>query len=335
MKTSGLPAPLRGVIPPLITPLLDSDTLDVDGLERLLEHVVAGGVHGLFVLGTTGEGPSLSHRLQREMVELTCRLAAGRLPVLVGITDASPRESNRLARFAADAGAAAVVIAPPFYFPIEEGDLVEYYLGLVPQLPLPAFLYNMPTHTKVDIAPPTVYRLLEVRNLCGLKDSSGGARCFASVRDLVARERPDFSLLIGPEELMVRGLRAGAHGGVCGGANAFPRLFVEAYAATVNAQPARADALQELIELVARTVYSAAAGSGGSSYAGIRAIKRALAHLGVCSEWPSSPMQPLTDAQRHLIDEAVDSLLSQSTFPASDWPGRRPLTPRISRSSFA
>ena len=111
MKQPTVESPLRGVIPPLITPLLDTDRLDVPGLHRLLEHVIAGGVHGVFILGTTGEGPSLSHRLQREMVELACRQAAGRLPVLVGITDASPHESYRLAEFAANAGAEAEV--PP------------------------------------------------------------------------------------------------------------------------------------------------------------------------------------------------------------------------------
>ena len=63
----------RGIIPPLITPLLGDDQLDPAGLERLVEHVLAGGVHGLFLLGTTGEGPSLSYRLRQEMIERTCR----------------------------------------------------------------------------------------------------------------------------------------------------------------------------------------------------------------------------------------------------------------------
>ncbi|MDR3329087.1 MAG: dihydrodipicolinate synthase family protein, partial [Prevotellaceae bacterium] len=74
--------PLRGVIPPLVTPLADSDTLDVAGLERLVEHVVGGGVHGVFILGTTGEAQSLSYRLRGELVAHTCRLVRGRVPVL-------------------------------------------------------------------------------------------------------------------------------------------------------------------------------------------------------------------------------------------------------------
>ena len=108
-----LPSPLRGIIPPLVTPLLDRDTLDIAGLERLIEHILSGGVHGLFILGTTGEAPSLSYRLRYELIERTCSLVKGRVPVLVGITDTSFTESVNTAVKAKDAGAQAVVLAPP------------------------------------------------------------------------------------------------------------------------------------------------------------------------------------------------------------------------------
>src|SRR4051794_23431837 len=84
-----LPKPLRGIVPPMITPLLGPDTLDSAGLERLIEHILAGGVDGLFILGTTGEAPALSYRLRGELIAGACRLAGGRVPVLVGITDSS------------------------------------------------------------------------------------------------------------------------------------------------------------------------------------------------------------------------------------------------------
>src|SRR5580658_8084483 len=96
---------LRGIIPPIVTPLRSRDELDVAGLEGLIEHILAGGVHGLFVLGTTGEAPSLSYRLRRELIERACCQVAGRVPVLVGITDTAFVEAVHLARFAADAGA--------------------------------------------------------------------------------------------------------------------------------------------------------------------------------------------------------------------------------------
>src|SRR6187401_480832 len=112
------PTAYRGIIPPIITPLKDRDTLDVAGLENLVAHMLAGGVHGIFALGTTGEAPSLSYRLRREMVERTCQLVAGKVPVLVGITDTSFVESVELARHSAAQGAKAVVLSAPYYFPV-------------------------------------------------------------------------------------------------------------------------------------------------------------------------------------------------------------------------
>src|SRR5262245_8280733 len=123
---SQLPAPLRGIIPPMVTPLTDRDALDVPGLERMIRHLLDGGVHGLFLLGTTGEGPSLSHRLRRELIERASKIVNGRVPLLAGITDTSFVESVNLARAAGEAGADAVVLAPPYYMPEGQPELREH-----------------------------------------------------------------------------------------------------------------------------------------------------------------------------------------------------------------
>ena len=155
---SSSPGPLCGIIPPLVTPLLDRDRLDVDGLERLLEHVLGGGVHGLFLLGTTGEAPSLSHRLRCELVERACAQIAGRVPILVGITDTSFVESVEMAEYAANAGVLWGVLAPPYYFPAGQPELAEYIEHIAAALPLPLYLYNMPSHTKMSFEPETIAR---------------------------------------------------------------------------------------------------------------------------------------------------------------------------------
>ena len=115
-KPNVLPAPLRGIVVPMITPLSDQDTVDAKGLERLIEHILAGGVNALFILGTTGEGPSLSYRLRQEVIERTCEHVAGRVPVLVGITDTAFAGSVSVACKAKDASAQALVLAHPPYF---------------------------------------------------------------------------------------------------------------------------------------------------------------------------------------------------------------------------
>ena len=200
--------PLSGIIPPLVTPLLDDDVLDVEGLQRLIEHLIAGGVHALFVLGTTGESQSLSYKLRVEMIKNTCRIAKGRLPVLVCISDTSIVESVNLACLAADHGADAVVSAPPYYFATGQPELIEFYEHLLPQLPLPLFLYNMPTHTKVSFAPATIRRIAENPGVIGFKDSSANTVYFQSVM-YAMKDNPDFSMLVGPEEIMAESVLLG------------------------------------------------------------------------------------------------------------------------------
>ena len=203
---------LSGIIPPLITPLSDRDTLDAEGLERLIEHLISGGVSGLFILGTTGEGPSLSYRLRRELIETTCQLTNGRVPVLVGITDTSFTESVNLAKYSADAGATHVVTAPPYYFPAAPPELLEYVQDLVAEMPLPLFLYNMPGLTKVSFEIDLVRRALDMPGICGVKDSSCDMIYFHRLIE-VAKQRGDWSVLVGPEELTAEAVLLGGHGG--------------------------------------------------------------------------------------------------------------------------
>ncbi len=124
--------------------------------KRLIEHILAGGVRGLFILGTSGEAPGLSYRLRRELIERVCRQVNQRVPVLVGITDTSLVEAHQMAQHAADCGVSAVVSAPPYYFAASQEELVTFVEKLVAGLPLPLFLYNMPQMTKVQFTPETL-----------------------------------------------------------------------------------------------------------------------------------------------------------------------------------
>ena len=153
---------IKGIIPPMITPLKGDDQIDREGTVRLTEHILAGGVHALFLLGTTGEAQSLSYECRYDFVELVCRQVAGRVPVLVGVTDTSLDESVKLAAHAAKCGAVAVVAAAPYYFAPSQQELIEYYTALADALPLPLFLYNMPSHVKVFLEPATVKTLAEL-----------------------------------------------------------------------------------------------------------------------------------------------------------------------------
>ncbi len=292
-----------GIIPPIVTPLLDRDTLDLDGLERLVERVLSGGVSGLFLLGTTGEGASLSYRLRRELIEHSSRDVKGRVRILANITDTSFVESVNLARHAADCGADAVVVAPPYYLPPGQPELQEYLAHLILEVPLPVFLYNMPSLTKVPYEPETVRRLMDEPRIIGLKDSSGSIDYFRELAALL-KLRSDWSLLVGPEDLLLDAMAVGGHGGIHGRANLFPKLYVSLYEAARAGEVTRAHELHAIAVRVRTSLYEI--GRHPSSL--IKGIKCALNCLGVCSDFMAEPFHRFRPEQRAVVEERLSSL---------------------------
>lgn len=294
---------LCGIVPPLVTPLIDNDTLDIEGLERLIEHVVAGGVHGIFILGTTGEAQSLSFELRVEMIKQTNKFLKNRLPLLVGISDTSEVDSVHLGNIAYEVGADALVSAAPYYFATGQPELAEFYEGLVPQLQLPVFLYNMPSHTKVNFAPATIRRIAENEKVIGFKDSSANGAYFQSVM-YEMRNRKDFSIFVGPEEMTAEVVLLGASGGVNGGANMFPKLYVDLYNAAAAGDVAKVRELQKIVMQISSTIYNI--GSYGSSY--LKGVKCALSVLGICSDFLATPFNKFDAEQRKHIEKAISQL---------------------------
>jgi 4-hydroxy-tetrahydrodipicolinate synthase len=295
----------------MLTPLADRDTLDVAGLERLIEHVLSGDPSGLFILGTTGEGPSLSYRMRHELIDRVAEQVAGRVPLLVGVTDTASVEAVEVADYAADAGAQAVVLSAPPYFPTGQGDLVRYVEHMAEELSLPIFLYNMPSHTKLAFAPQTVRRLMELPKVVGLKDSSADLIYFHRVRELTS-DRPDFSLLVGPEELLAETVLLGGDGGVSGGANLDPKLYVDLYNAAAAGDLDRVAELHARVMSISGRIYAVDRDGSGV----IKGLKCALSLLGVCSDVPAEPLQPLGEAERRLVGKYLEELDLLAESPA-------------------
>lgn len=293
---------LRGIVPPLVTPLLDRDTLDEQGTERLVEHVITGGVHGVFILGTTGEAPSLSYRLRREMIRVVCRVVNRRVPVLVGITDTAFVESVSLANVASEAGADAVVLATPYYFPAGQTELIQYVGHLVEQLPLPLVLYNMPSLTKVWFEIETLRQLAERPEIISIKDSSGDLAYFKQLISL-KELRPDWTVLMGPEHMLKPSMLLGGDGGVCGGANCFPELFSGLYRAIIAQDEAEIRSLELRVDKL-QEIY--AIGKYGSRF--IKATKSALSILGICSDHMAEPFNHFLPPERAQVAEILHQL---------------------------
>ena len=288
---------IKGIVPPLVTPLADRDSLDHAGLERLIESQIAAKVDGVFILGTTGEGPSLSDHLRREMIAKTSRLVAGRVPIYVGITDTSLIDAVDLARFAMENAADAVVAAPPFYFPAGQTELRHWFMELADALPLPLLLYNMPSCVKIVIEHETLSALIDHDNIVGLKDSSGDLNYFAAAIKL-AQKREDWPVLMGPEALLIDAMRLGGVGGVTGGANLCPRLFTELFAAIRANNVGEETQLQKIV-VELQELY--AFGKYGSSY--LKGLKCAMDLVGICSGRLAAPFDVFKEAERSRVAE--------------------------------
>jgi 4-hydroxy-tetrahydrodipicolinate synthase len=300
---------LHGIVPPLVTPLLGSNQLDADGLERLLEHVIKGGVHGLFILGTTGEISRLSDRIKDEVVQKTCRIVNSRVPVLVGITDTAIFDTLRLADLAFEAGADAVVLAPPFYYHVEQDELSDYFLEVADSIQLPLYLYNMPSRTNINIEVNTVADVAKHPNILGIKDSSGD---FMYVQSLIyaLQEIPGFSVFVGPEEIMAQSVLHGASGGVNGGANLYPRLFVELYEAARNSNIALVNKLQMIVTHISNTLYKVGVNQPNFT----KIIKEALSQKGICGPYMEKPYIPFSDEDRAIISKCLDNINIPATY---------------------
>lgn len=303
--------PLRGIIPPVVTPLLSDNELDEQGIENLISHILEGGVHGIFLLGTTGEATSLRYKLREKFVRLACSLIGKKVPVMVGITDTSFDGSVEMAHMCQDVGADMVVIAPPYYVPISQIEMRRYLDDLVPHLSLPFLLYNMPSHTKLHMSVKTVEHAKELGAI-GVKDSSGDMQYLLSLIDAF-RNSPDFSVITGTEIFIPETILQGGHGAIAGGANMFPRLFVDYYQAAVEKDFAKIDFLRRIVLKIYNTIYNV--GTFTSRYT--VGTKCALAALEICSDYVAHPLRQFDYTDRNTIEnyvEEVKEMISKSAF---------------------
>ena len=238
---------LRGVIPPIVTPLLSHNEIDVEGTRQLLDHILQTNVAGVFILGTTGEFSSLCPSLRVEFIKLCCQIVNGRVPLLVGIADTALSTTLELARVAKDSGASAVVLTTPYYFPLEQSEVKRYVELVLKEVELPVMLYNMPGMTKAWFDVETLRDLAKYPQIAGINDSSGDLEYFAKICKL-KELRGDWSIFIGPEHLLANAIELGADGGVNGGANVFPELFVRACQAALNGETKQCEALMMQVD---------------------------------------------------------------------------------------
>lgn len=277
----------HGILVPAITPLSTPTTVDLSAVKPFFDYMIEGGVHGIFILGSTGEGPAISISEQKKFIQESVKAVAGRVPLLVGISGASGAESIELGEFALAAGADVLVAAPPSYIPAEsDAEIYNYYKVLSEIFSGKLFVYNMPALTKVAIKPDLALQLLALPGVIGYKDSSGILEDLLYVLDKA--KGLGKGIFVGPEHLTMQAMLAGADGGVNGGANLLPELFSGLVDAVDNADCEKMNALQREIEAFQPTYGTPCTCAGV-----VRALKRALAAKGLIKNITAFPNLPL------------------------------------------
>ena len=285
------PAALEGVVPPLITPLCDDGGLDEAALVALIEHVLAAGCSGLFVLGGCGEGAWLTSTQRAAVVRAAVRAAAGRVPVLAGVLLPGTAPACEAARQAAAEGANALVVSSPYYYRVDAAVQRRHVEAILAATELPVLLYNIPQATGHVLAPETVAALAVEPRVLGIKDSAGDMAAFQ--RQLAIRQQwPEFRVLQGHEHLMAASLLLGADGLVPGLANVAPELFVALRHAASFSDVAACVRLQgEIADLW--TLHHQGHW--------LAALKAACAVIGLGTGLPAVPLAPASAVQRQAI----------------------------------
>src|SRR6202162_3972793 len=219
---------LRGVLPALAAPLKRDGGVDEPAIQRLVEHVLAGGVHGLLPLGSTGEAASLDEATRRQALAAVVKAAAGRVPVICGVVQSQLAAARADVRAAAELGAIAALVAPPYYYPIDQATVLAFYRRLAAGSPLPIMVYNIPQNTKVMTEPATLATLAREGTVVGIKDSSRDFEYFENVC-VAMRDLPKFRIFTGSDTMLLASLAMGGAGTICGAGNIAPGWVVKIF----------------------------------------------------------------------------------------------------------
>lgn len=295
-----------GVVPPVVTPLTDDGAVDVASLERVVGHLIGGGVDGLFTLGSSGEVAYLTDEQQETVLDVVVKTAGGQVPVLAGAIETTTNKVLERARAAVARGASAVVTTAPFYTRTHPTETDRHFRAVAAAIEAPVLAYDIPVCVHSKLSRQLVGELAADGVLAGVKDSSGDDVTFRQLI-LDTRDLPDFALLTGHEVIVDAMLLCGADGSVPGLGNVDPhgyrRLHDAASRGDWTVARAEQDRLARLFDIVAVADPADASGTA----AGLGAFKTALMLLGVItSNTVSPPMRPLTDSETDRITAILE-----------------------------
>lgn len=284
---------ITGSIVAIVTPMQDDGSLDFPRLRSLIDFHVEQGTHGIVVVGTTGESPTVNVEEHCELIRATVEHVAGRIPVIAGTGANSTAEAIELTRFARKAGAVAGLSVVPYYNrPGQEG-LYRHFRTIAEADELPMILYNVPGRTVADLSNDTALRLAEIPNIIGLKDATGS---IDRACDLIARAPKDFALYSGDDMTCLATILLGFHGTISVTANVAPKSMARMCEAALAGDLPTARALNASMVALHRDLFCEA---------NPIPVKWAVARLGLIGEGIRLPLTPLAEANQPRVLAAM------------------------------
>lgn len=288
-----------GIIPALVTPLNEQGNLIEESLRKVIDYTLEAGVHGVFVLGSTGEIYGLTDKQKQRVMEVTVEHVNGRVPVYAGAGEITTNNSIKTAQMAEKVGgiSALSVITPYFVSPTQD-ELIEHYTAIANSVKTPIILYGCDGRAHNSIMPETALKLSEVENIIGIKDSSGSSERMDRYLELT-KDKEDFSVLCGIDTLIYHGLVNGTKGAIASSANIAPKISVGIYDAFMNGDLKKAEELQKkLIPL--RNAYALA------TFPGL--IKEAMQLVGIDVGVALKPVGPISNENLEKLTEVLKEL---------------------------
>ncbi len=287
----------EGIYTPLITPYHDDFSVNEVALADTVEHLIAAGVHGLIVAGTTGEYYAQTHEERVWMMNRVAELIKGRVPMIVGTGAIRTEDSIALAEAAKGLGADALLIAtPPYAYPTAR-EIALHALAIDRAANLPVMLYNYPGRMSVNMDEETLDRLGRSPNFCAIKESSGDVNRL----HMLARDYPHIQLSCGMDDQALEFFAWGARSWVCAGSNFAPEAHIALYqACAVEGDFTKGRAIMSAMMPLMRVLEQ-----GGKF---IQCIKYGLTLRGIPAGPPRKPLQPLNKDDKRELEQVIRTM---------------------------
>ncbi len=290
----------KGIIPALLTPLKEDFSLDIDGLNRLLENNLNAGCEGIFVSGSTGEPTNLTTQTWIDLVRETVKIVNGRVPICCGVICPGTAQTIEKIKVVEQLGIDFVSCTPNFYARNEyQEDIVRHYEELARKTTVKMMVYNNLDTTGVNILAKTFFEISKIDNVIAYKDTRSDWENHLKV--LAFLKDKDISLISGGEYLIGASFLMGSQGNIAAASNIFPKLFVALYKA------AKAGDIDQTLDLSNKIATLNDITRTGKSW--LCGVKYAAQRLGLCQNHASGNVSQLDDAARYKVDQIIEPLM--------------------------